>query len=195
MFWPWGFLSSHIGASGRMVSVSTFKMFLYRQIYCKGNISLYCFIARKWQVGKAGQFMLLLIHYSKRCFLLMHVCFNKRHRERYNLNICDYSQNLAKICRKVLECIKGGVYHLCFHTLFFTTPLYKCSKDKPEKPVKLIPKHCSIICGFYGNLWAQFMVQYPISLIAVLLQQEINWCFVNGHLFIVIILLLSFYAI
>lgn len=52
---------------------------------------------------------------------------------------------------------------------YFPLPLYKYSKDKPEKTVKLILKHCTIICGFYGNLWAQFMVQYPISLIAVLL--------------------------
>lgn len=56
-----------------------------------------------------GQFMLLIIHYSKTFFLLMHVHFNKNHREGYNHNIYDYSQILAKINKEVLECIEESV--------------------------------------------------------------------------------------
>lgn len=56
-----------------------------------------------------GQFMLLIIHYSKTSVLLMHVHFNKKHMEGYNQNICDYSQILAKINRMVLDCIEGSV--------------------------------------------------------------------------------------
>jgi len=36
-------------------------------------------------------------------------CFNKKHREGYKQNICDYRQILAKINRRALDCIEESV--------------------------------------------------------------------------------------
>lgn len=167
---PRCFFSLHIDVYGRLESASSFNTFTHRQIYWKGNISLYCFISEKLWLGMVGQFMLLIIRYTKTSFLLMHVHFNKKHREGYNQNICDYRQILPKTNRKkVFDCIKECATYLFTVPFIFLCSWLTYSEDKPEKPSKIISKWCCIICGFCGNLWAQFMVQYPISLTAILL--------------------------